>query len=126
MADITVGKPSYGSASTAVTLQTMTSGTALNIHGIEDPSKVGLFVQTTVDGTKLTMSSTDVDYSGADTGDLDITVAATSAAVGNVFVGPFDGTRFLVETSTGSYMTLYAKATTTGGTGSASIAAFQL
>jgi hypothetical protein len=127
MADknLTAVAMSYGSASADSGLTKGTSGDTFYIHGIDDASKVGLFAQTTNKGTKLVISSTDVDYSGAGVGDLDITIAATSTSLGHCFVGPFDGTRFLVETSTGSYINIGVSATT-GGVAGVSLAAFQL
>jgi len=117
---------SYGSASGDSGFVTGSSGDTFYIRDIDDASRIGLFCQTTGKGTKLVFSTTDVDYTGAGAGDQSITIAATSTAVGHVFVGPFDGTRLLVETSTGSYIQFSIAGTTATSNASLTAAAFQM
>jgi hypothetical protein len=97
---ITLSDLSYGSASTGDALVSVTTGDTAFIRGIDDASKVGLVLQSSDASTVLTFSSTDVDYTGSGTGDLELTLATTKYH----FVGPFDGTRLMVETSTGRYI----------------------
>jgi len=99
MADITLKELSYGSATTGDDFVSVTTGNSGYIRGIDDASKVGMIILPTAAAT-LTLSSTDVDYTGAGAGDLEITLGTTK----HHFVGPFDGTRFMVETSTGRYI----------------------
>jgi hypothetical protein len=118
--DLSIASMSYGAGS-SVALTAGTSSDDFYIHGVGDASKVGLFVQTTGDKTKLTFSSTDVDYSGAGVGDLDIDLSGNTYS----FVGPFDGTRLMVETSTGRYIH-FGISNTTGGTAGAKVSPFEM
>lgn len=119
--DLTIATLSYGAGS-SVGLTDGTSSDDYYIRGVGDASKVGIFVQTTTDKTKLVFSSTDVDYSGAGAGDMEIDLSGNTYS----FVGPFDGTRFMVETSTGRYIHFTISATTGTGTAGAKVSAFEM
>jgi hypothetical protein len=119
--NLTIASMEYGAGS-SVGLTAGTTADDFYIRSVSDASQTGLFVQTTGDKTKLTFSSTDVDYSGAGVGDLDIDLSGNTYS----FVGPFDGTRLMVETTTGRYIHFTLTATTSGGTGVASVAAFEM
>jgi len=118
--NISIDTLAYGEGTTGTGLTSGTSADTFYIRGVNDASKTGLVMQSTQADTKLQFSTTDVDYTGAGAGELEISLGTTDFH----FAGPFDGTRLMVETSTGRYIQFSIDST--GGTAALDVAAFEM